>query len=464
MKPRRPSRQQTNRAFSGRLGFPLGLVIAVLVTAVETVHQGLPLPRGLWIVQRGTPWLWVLDTLPVVLGLFGTLISGRSAELRFTNKRGPWLFVACFLMFLVPISLMLYAYQENRNGIQALSDTRRAGELQTLSLQLYIRTTQRPGADIRADLTRMAQLRKEIKQTALSALTSTEPAWQTFQREGNRTGKISFTTALHMRDAAAKLTHALETDARLARNEAGQILLIGVLGTLFSVGLTLQLISQLRKMEEQLVTSNKQQIQTNKQLEAANEQFEEANKRLEEANVQLERTAARDPVTGLYNRRALDERLLIEWNRAVRYQEPITIILLDLDHFKSYNDSFGHPAGDAVLKTIGALLQHGTRISDFPARYGGEEFVIVLPHTAEEEAARLAERIRAAIQAAPWKHRAITASIGVAARTDSMVQPSELIDAADVALYQAKKTRNRVSRHTTALSARTPFEQEKKAA
>lgn len=448
----------------GRLGFPLGLVIALLVTAVEAVRQGLPLPSGLWVVQRGTPWLWVLDTLPVVIGLFGGLISARSAELRFTSKRGPWLFLASFLMFLVPISLMLYAYQENRNGIQALSDTRRAGELQTLSLQLYIRTSQRPGADIRVDLARMAQIRKAIKRTAQSALTSTEPAWQAFQREGSKTGRISFSTAIRMRDAAEKLTHALETDARLARNEAGQILLIGVLGTLLSVGVTLQLVSQLRKMEEQLVASNKQQIQTNKQLGAANEQLEEANKRLEEANVQLERTAARDPVTGLYNRRALDERLMIEWNRAVRYQEPITIILLDLDHFKSYNDSFGHPAGDAVLKTIGALLQHGTRISDFPARYGGEEFVIVLPHTSEEESARLSERIRAAIQAAPWKHRGITVSIGVAERTDSMLQPSELIDAADVALYQAKKTRNRVCRHSSAVTARSPLEQNKKAA
>lgn len=417
-----------------------------MATGTEAVRMGHPLPLGFWTVQHDTPWLWVVDGLPLILGMLGGVLSAAASDLRFTGKRGPLYLVAFTLMFLVPVGLMVYAYQENRAANEAIANIRRAGDIQTLALQLYIRSNQRPGADLRTDLNRMGQLRKEIRHTSPTNVLPTEAAWEAFQREASRGGRISLTNAIRMRDTASKLTSGVETDSQLDHTQTAQMLLIGIVVSLLSAGITLQMVYQLRRLEEQIVSSNRQQAQTNKQLEAANTQLEETNKRLEEANSQLERTAARDPVTGLYNRRALDERLMIEWNRAVRYNEPITLVLIDLDHFKTYNDTFGHPAGDAVLKTIGALLQHGTRISDFPARYGGEEFVLILPHTDEEEAFRLSERLRAAIQAAPWKHRGITASFGVAERTDAMLQPTDLIDAADVALYQAKKTRNRVSR------------------
>jgi diguanylate cyclase (GGDEF)-like protein len=234
---------------------------------------------------------------------------------------------------------------------------------------------------------------------------------------------------------------------------------MAVLGTLISLGLILQFFSQLRQLEQQLQATHKQHTVTSKQLEAVSFQLEEANRRLESANLQLEQTATHDTLTGLSNRRALEERFNIEWSRALRYNEPFAILFMDLDYFKAYNDSFGSQAGNAVLQTIGALLQHSIRISDFASRYGGEEFLVLLPHTGEEEAARLAERIRAAVQAAPWKHRGVTLSIGVAARTRDMTKTTELLDAADVALYQAKKTRNRVCR-----SLITSSENHKKAA
>lgn len=447
MRSRKTSRNKPAPLPLGRLGFFLGLTVAVLATVTEALRMGHPLPLGLWTVQHDTPWLWILDALPVVLGMLGGFLSTAASDLRFTGKRGPLYLVAFSLIFLVPVGLMLFAYQENRAAVEAIANIRRAGELQTIPLQLYIRSTQRPGADLRTDLNRIATLRTEIRRTAPGSVAPTESAWGAFQREASR-GKISLSNAVRLRESSTKLASAVERDAQLDHTQTAQMLLIGVVISLLTAGMTLQMVYQLRRLEEQIVASTRQQAQTNKQLEAANNQLEETNKRLEEANSQLERTAARDPITGLYNRRALDERLMIEWTRAVRYNEPITLVLIDLDHFKTYNDTFGHPAGDAVLKTIGALLQHGTRISDFPARYGGEEFVLILPHTDEEEAVRLSERLRAAIQAAPWKHRGITASFGVAERTDAMLQPTDLIDAADVALYQAKKTRNRVSRTT----------------
>jgi len=165
----------------------------------------------------------------------------------------------------------------------------------------------------------------------------------------------------------------------------------------------------------------------------------EAQKReLVAVNVELEALALRDGLTGLSNRRAFGQRLALEMNRAVRYGTPLSLLVLDVDHFKQYNDAFGHVAGDEVLRTLAQVMQSHGRETDFFARYGGEEFVAVLPHTGSEGARTVAERLRAAVAGAPWPARPVTASIGAATLLPGMETEDDLVRAADGALYAAK--------------------------
>ncbi len=143
-------------------------------------------------------------------------------------------------------------------------------------------------------------------------------------------------------------------------------------------------------------------------------QFEDQQTRLQEINVQLQVLATVDGLTGLKNHRALQDALRYECARAEREGHPLSVMLLDVDAFKPYNDTFGHPAGDDVLRQFAHILKTNARGTDFVARYGGEEFVAILPHTGRTAAYECAERFRNAIQNASWPMRAITASFGVA--------------------------------------------------
>src|SRR5262249_308209 len=127
----------------------------------------------------------------------------------------------------------------------------------------------------------------------------------------------------------------------------------------------------------------------------------------------LEALATTDGLTGLKNHRAFQEYLEQEFERAARYGLPLSLAMLDVDHFKQYNDTYGHPAGDEVLKTLAELLQDKIRLTDFVARYGGEEFVIVLPNTGGTAAREAIERVRAAIEGLPWLGRGVTVSVGI---------------------------------------------------
>jgi diguanylate cyclase (GGDEF)-like protein len=172
---------------------------------------------------------------------------------------------------------------------------------------------------------------------------------------------------------------------------------------------------------------------------------------LEEANVRLDALATTDSLTGVKNRRAFGEKLAEEISRSARYAVPLSLLLLDVDKFKQYNDTFGHQAGDEILKTVGRLLREQARATDFVARYGGEEFALVLPNTGDEGALVMAERLRAVIESAPWPKCAVTASFGAATFSREINTETALIGAADRALYASKEQgRNRVT-HAHAL-------------
>jgi diguanylate cyclase (GGDEF)-like protein len=157
----------------------------------------------------------------------------------------------------------------------------------------------------------------------------------------------------------------------------------------------------------------------------------------------------RDPLTGLADRGALDDRMRLEFDRYDRYRRPVALLVLDLDHFKAVNDTYGHPAGDAVLQNTADLLRAGTRQPDLPVRFGGEEMVVVLPETTLHYALEVAERIRVSIADAVVNHDGAeircTVSIGVSACPECVDDPRSLLRTADDALYEAKRAgRNRV--------------------
>jgi diguanylate cyclase (GGDEF)-like protein len=164
----------------------------------------------------------------------------------------------------------------------------------------------------------------------------------------------------------------------------------------------------------------------------------------------LKNQSIRDPLTALFNRRYLEETLEREIRRSVRHTRPLTIIMLDLDHFKTFNDSFGHGAGDAVLKATGQLLFTFLRKEDIACRYGGEEFAIVLPEAPLDFAAQRAEELRKAFKTLRTQFKdqslgVVTVSMGVANYPEHGSSGSDLLRAADSALYLAKATgRDRV--------------------
>ncbi|HAT3858459.1 TPA: diguanylate cyclase [Legionella pneumophila] len=172
------------------------------------------------------------------------------------------------------------------------------------------------------------------------------------------------------------------------------------------------------------------------------------------ANVRLRENlryqSIRDPLTGLYNRRYLEDFLFKQLHQAERTKASFAILMLDLDHFKKINDTFGHDAGDLVLKELGQILNSDVRLGDIAARYGGEEFVLLLYDIDAQAAKMKAENLRSAISNLQVKYGAqpvgqITASIGISIYPDDAKSPTELIEAADKALYQAKsKGRNKV--------------------
>lgn len=168
--------------------------------------------------------------------------------------------------------------------------------------------------------------------------------------------------------------------------------------------------------------------------------------RIVELQKQLLELSRTDSLTSLHNRRAFDERFDDAFDQARRYHRPLSLAVIDIDHFKGINDRYGHDRGDAVLREVAHRVASCTRQSDFAARLGGEEFAILLPETALFEALQFGEKLRASIAAEPIEEERVTVSIGIASFPHSHVAtPAVLFRAADQALYRAKENgRNRV--------------------
>lgn len=164
----------------------------------------------------------------------------------------------------------------------------------------------------------------------------------------------------------------------------------------------------------------------------------------------LKSQSIRDPLTQLFNRRYMEESLARELSRCERIKNRLEIMMIDIDHFKNYNDTYGHDVGDYVLKQVADYIKDHFRNYDIPCRYGGEEFLIVMPNTAEDTAKQRAESLRLGIQSLDLSHqgnalKAVTVSIGISCYPANAVTADHLIKTADLALYEAKQTgRNNV--------------------
>jgi two-component system chemotaxis family response regulator WspR len=189
------------------------------------------------------------------------------------------------------------------------------------------------------------------------------------------------------------------------------------------------------------------------QRDEAYRALRESQQQLLEANFELQRLMNMDGLTGLNNRRRLDEYVSVEWRRAAREKTSFALLLVDVDEFKRYNDTYGHLAGDEALRAVAeSIRKAASRPGDLPARYGGEEFAVVLPSANAEGAAHVAEGIRTAVEALRIAHKqsrvsdVITVSVGVATCVPSADgKLLDLINSADQALYEAKSSgRNRI--------------------
>lgn len=194
-----------------------------------------------------------------------------------------------------------------------------------------------------------------------------------------------------------------------------------------------------RKEQEEQIQRQMTQIQQD------SEELARQKRQLEAANAALQALATTDGLTELANHRAFQDTLRAETIRAQRQGTRLSLLLLDVDHFKHYNDSYGHPAGDEVLRVVARLLRESVRAHDFPARYGGEEFAIILPDTTPEGARTVAEHIRSKIADYTFPYREVTVSIGLASQYPMSADSHTLVDEADQALFGAKRAgRNRV--------------------
>jgi len=290
------------------------------------------------------------------------------------------------------------------------------------------------------------------------------------QRPSN--GKISSETILYTADVVSSVYHSsksvkkfsvlqgiLEKVAGYNEEQVQELVdevgekTLGVLSSFDIDAGNMKPYSQiLQEANEELEKLNLSYEQLVMELKQAKEKAEKLANELMEANKRLRDMAFKDGLTGLYNHRYFQELMGRELSRAERYRRPLSLIMIDIDHFKRINDTYGHPQGDVVLRSISRVIRKSIRESDIAARYGGEEFAIVLPETDLKGAAIAAERLRRKVEAEKiklnGKEIGVTISLGVASleRPQKGIKKSDIIDLADRALYKSKKSgRNRVT-------------------
>lgn len=198
--------------------------------------------------------------------------------------------------------------------------------------------------------------------------------------------------------------------------------------------------------EDQILRSKKAAEEASLQKDRINASLNDTRIALEakeaellKVNAKLETLAFTDALTGLKNRRAFDDHLKFQLDLAQRLSISVSILLIDVDNFKSVNDTFGHALGDTCLVAIAEILKHTARKSDFVARYGGEEFAMILPNTSQLDALAVGEKVRHAIAAERMHAIQITASVGAATLSDRITNKELLVASADQALYESKK-------------------------
>jgi diguanylate cyclase (GGDEF)-like protein len=198
------------------------------------------------------------------------------------------------------------------------------------------------------------------------------------------------------------------------------------------------------QQREELLAQNEELERVHAQLQQAHQELATLNAELLEANRALAQAAVTDGLTGLKNHRAFQESLHSAAQMAERLQQPLSLVMFDIDHFKQFNDTYGHPAGDELLRQVAQVLRESARAYDVAARYGGEEFALLLPNTTLEQAVQVAERLRQQIRAIENPHAPVSASFGVATYRRG-TPPATLVYEADAALYRAKRNgRDRV--------------------
>lgn len=295
----------------------------------------------------------------------------------------------------------------------------------------------------------------------ITSVSSAREAFEALGMDGEHSHAISFKAVLMdvvmpgMNGIEA--CRAIRKDAHLADMPVIMVTAAGEQENLheaFEAGATDYIAKPVKKMEllarVRAVLRLKQEMDRRKTRE---KELTETLKRLSEANRVLTQLSAQDGLTGLANRRHFDEHFSAEWRRAMRDRHQLSLVMVDIDHFKLYNDHYGHQGGDDCLRQVAAVIgQVARRPADIAARYGGEEFVLVLPETPLEGAVKIAEEAAASVYALRVPHAKspvapyVTLSMGAASMVPNReTEMKELVERADRALYAAKRQgRNRV--------------------
>ncbi|CEO89910.1 GGDEF domain-containing protein, partial [Syntrophaceticus schinkii] len=187
-------------------------------------------------------------------------------------------------------------------------------------------------------------------------------------------------------------------------------------------------------------------------IQEKSDELERVNKELEEANQKLEKLSQTDSLTGIFNRSVFDRTIRAEWDRCKRHHSPLSLIMVDIDIFKAYNDNYGHQAGDDCIRWVAQSLRACVkRSSDIVARYGGDEFAVILPHVNRDTAVQFADQIRKKVLelAIPHPFSPVSPYLTISAGVQTLIPSDELsieklIRTADQALYEAKKEHNEV--------------------